>query len=180
MTALEELSVATPRPEALCRRYARRMDPWWGFALAAAMWTICSLTVVSLVDMKLNDAFGFADGSTNAKILTLALLVVGGVAAVQAFRWWRQRRLAGKERLVREGELVDVVVVKRASSLVSGKSTTVELEGADRALRCEFNVWFLPSEGETIKLLHHRGLDHVVAFGRFGAMYSGHVRRVTA
>ena len=67
MTALEELSVATPRPEALCRRYARKMDPWWGFALAAAIWTICSLTVVSLVGMKLNQVFGFADGSTTRR-----------------------------------------------------------------------------------------------------------------
>jgi hypothetical protein len=155
------------------------MDPWWGFAIAAAIWTICSMTVVALVGIELNQAFGFADGSTNAKILTLVLLAVGGVAAVQTFRWWRRRWLAGKERLVREGELVDVVVMKRDSKVVSGKSTTVELEGADRALRCEFNVWFLPSEGETIKLLHHRGLDHAVAFGRSGAMYSGHVRRVS-
>jgi hypothetical protein len=180
VTALEELSVATPRPERLSRRYARKMDPWWGFGIAAAIWTICSMTVVSLVGLELNQAFGFADGSTNAKILTLALLALGGVGAVQVFRWWRQRRLASKERLVRDGELLEVVVTKRDSKVVSGKSTIVELEGADRTLRCEFNVWFLPGKGETIKLLHHRDLDHVVAFGRSGAMYSGHVRRVTA
>ncbi|MEP6864121.1 MAG: hypothetical protein ABJE66_26080 [Deltaproteobacteria bacterium] len=177
MTALEQLSVTAPRPEPLCGRYARKMDPWWGFVIAAAIWTVCSMTVVSLVGIEMNQVFGFADGSTGAKILTLALLATGGVAAVQAFRWWRHRRLASKVKLLRDGELVDVVVVTRDAAVVSRTSTIVELEGADRTLRCEFNVWFLPGEGETIKVLHHRELDHVVAFGRSGALYSGHVRR---
>lgn len=179
MTALEELSVATPRPDALCRRYARKMDPWWGFTIAAAIWTVCSLTVVSLVVMELNPVFGFEDGSTGAKVLTLVLMLTGGFAAFQVFTWWRRRRLASKEALVRDGEMIEAFVLSRDIAAVSRKSTVVELETADRTLRCEFNLWFVPTKGETIKVLHHRGGSHVLAFGRSGAMYSGHVRSVT-
>ncbi|HET9991746.1 MAG TPA: hypothetical protein VFQ65_24625 [Kofleriaceae bacterium] len=176
MTPLEELAVATPRDAALCKRYARRMDPWWGFVIAGAIWVVCTLAISVLATIKLGETLGYADGSTGAKVLSMILLVAGAAIAIVTFRSWRRRRLALKEKLVREGALLDMEVTGRPWG--DGKTTVVDLEGADRSLRCAFNRWFLPGKGETIKVLHHPQVSHVVAFGRSGAMYSGHVRDV--
>jgi len=177
MTPLEELSVATPRSEALSKRYARRMDPWWGFVIAGAIWVVCTLVISSLATMKIGDALGYEDGSTGAQILSLSLLGAGAGLAVVTFVWWRRRRLASKEKLVRDGKLLEMEVTGRPFQLGGSRTrTAVDLEGPDRSLRCVFNRWFLPGKGETIHVLHHPEVSHVVAFGRSGAMYSGHVR----
>jgi hypothetical protein len=176
MTPLEELSVAVPRSDALCKRYARKMDPWWGFVLAGAIWAVCALTIVTLAMMKIGGALGYEDGSHGAKMLSAFMMPIGAILAILAFRWWRHRRLAAKEKLVRDGALVEMEVTGRPFQLGGSKTrTAVDLVGDDRAMRCVFNRWFLPSTGETLSVLHHRDVPHVVAFGRSGAMYSGHV-----
>ena len=176
MTPLEELSVATPRSDGLCKRYARRMDPWWGFVIAGAIWAVCSLTVVSLAMMKIGTALDYQDGSHEMKVLSAIMMPAGAVLAIVLFQLWRRRRLATKEKLVRDGALVEMEVSGRPFQLGGSKTrTAVDLVGEDRSMRCVFNRWFLPTTGETIKVLHHRAVPHVVAFGRSGAMYSGHV-----
>jgi hypothetical protein len=127
--------------------------------------------------IKIGTSLGYADASPEAKRLSLILLPLGLATGVSTFVWWRRRRLATKEKLVRDGDLIEVEVTGRPFQLGGWKTrTAVDLAGDDRQLRCVFNRWFLPSTGDTIKLLHHREVPHVVAFGRSGNMFSGDVR----
>lgn len=177
MTPLEELSIATPRADAVCKRYARRMDPWWGFVIAGVIWWVCVMSMTTVAMIKISDSLGYAAGSSGAKKLSMIALPIAFALTIFGFVWWRRRRLGTKEKLVRDGDLVDVEVTGRPFQLGGSKTrTAVDLVGADRELRCVFNRWFLPAKGDTIKLLNHRGVAHVVAFDRDGAMYSGHVR----
>ena len=177
MSALEELSVPRPRPEALAKRYARRMDPWWGFVLAGVIWTICGFAMTMVLMLKITERLGLEAGSHGAQAAAIIGLLGGGAAIFFTFRWWRRSRLADKALLVRDGELIEVAVTGKPLRLTSTK-TTVDLEGGKRRLRCVFNRWFSPSTGDTFKLLHHRGVAHVVAFDRGGDMYSGSPPRV--
>lgn len=177
MTNLEELADDVPRPAQVAKRYARRLDPWWGFVIAGIIWAVCAQAIIAIVGIKVNSALGYEDASTGARVVMMTGLVVGGVLAIAGFIWWRRRRLAVKELLVREGDLLDADVTGRPFQLGGWKTrTAVDLECDDRALRCVFNRWFLPTPGDTIKLLHHPDVPHVVAFDRSGRMFSGHVR----
>jgi hypothetical protein len=175
MSALDELSIPAPRPDPLCRRYARKMDPWWGFVLAGVIWFACAMSMVTLAGIKLTSALGYADGSPETRRLSLIVEVAGLAATIGLFVWWRRRRLATKETLVREGDLVEVTVTGRPLQL-SKTRTVVDFDGDDRELRCVFNRWFLPRTGETVTILHHPRVPHLVAFGSSGGMFSGHVR----
>ncbi len=176
MTPLDELSVKAPRPAALYGRYARRLDPWWGFVIAAWVWATGALVVQVLALIAILRAFGLRDGSPGARVVALVLFLAVGALTIASFRWWRRHRLASKAALIRDGELVEVQVTARPFEAFGWKSrTALELVGANRRLRCVFNRWFLPTVGQPIMLLHHRALAHVVAFGPSGAMYAGHV-----
>jgi hypothetical protein len=173
MSALDDLSVPVPRPQAVAQRYARQLDPWWGFVLAGAIWAVCTLVVSSLAMMKLGEALDIADGSTGAQVMTLVSLVVFATTGVIVFRWWRRHRLGRKEALLRDGDRLEVHVGRLWS--FSRTKTVVELQAADRNLRCAFNRWFLPSNGSTITVIHHPGTSDIVAFDGSGSIYAGHV-----
>ena len=176
MSPLQELSVDAPRPVPLARRYARKLDPWWGFVVAGVVWFVVVLVLTILAAIEVGEALGYADASTGAQVLTVIALVAGLTIGIAGFTWWRRRRLATKARLVRDGDLIEVEVTGRPFRLTGWKTrTTVDLAGHDRTLRCVFNRWFLPTPGDTITVLHHRSTHHIVAFDRAGAMFSGHV-----
>jgi len=176
-SALAELDVPPPRPDALCQRYARRMDPWWGFAIAAALITLFAVVITSVLAIKLMGWLGIRDGSTGAKIVSGGILVVGTVAARQVFRRWRRRRLAVKRRLVRDGVIHEVrVAASRRELLPSGTrqfSAIVRVVGPQVDEDVGFNLWFSPPVGTTIRVLHEPGLRPVVAFDAAGRMYNG-------
>ena len=176
MAPLDELSIPVPRPEPLCKRYARRLDPWWGFVVAGTIWTVVAMVVTMLAMMKVSDRLGYEDGSRGAQVLAVISLVGAATFTIVTFRWWRTRRLASKATLIREGALRVMTVTGRPFRLGRSTSTAVDLEGGDRTLRCVFNRWFAPLTGETIKVLHHPAVPHLIAFDRTGSMYSGHVR----
>ncbi len=177
MSPLDELSVPAPRPEPICRRYARKMDPWWGFVLAGVIWFVCAMSMVTVAGIELTSSLGYEAGSLETRRLSLLIEIAGLVVTIGLFVWWRRRRIATKETLVREGDLVEVTVTGKPFQLAGTKTrTVVDLDGDDRQLRCVFNRWFLPRTGEVITILHHPGVPHLVAFGSTGGMYSGHVR----
>ncbi len=173
---IEELSVPTPRPDPLCREYARRIDPWWGFAFAGFLWIVMANAMTLVATIKLCDALGYEDQSSGAKALGGALQIVGLSLSVVTFILWRSHRLGTKERMIREGELLEVAVVGKPFMLGNRTKTMVALEGEDVEMRCVFNRWFSPDTGDTIEVLFHPAINHLLAFGRHGEMYSGHVR----
>ncbi len=174
--ALAELSVPTPRPASLCREYARRIDPWWGFAFAGFLWVVMVNAMMLVATIKLCDALGYEDRSTDAKVLGDAMFVAGLAISVSTFIVWRRHRLGTKERMIREGELLEVAVVGKPFTLRRKTQTMVVLEGERVEMRCVFNRWFSPNTGDTIEVLYHPTVSHLLAFGRHGDMYSGHVR----
>lgn len=172
MTAFEELSVPKPRPPELCRRYARKLDPWWGFIIAGVIWTIYGMALSVVLMIQIMGRLNIEDGSSSARIASIVTLVVGGAAVFLSFRWWRLARLREKELLVREGDLLEMEVVGRPFQ-ISKYRTTVDLAGSKRELRCAFNKWFSPRG--TLYVLHQPMVPHVVAFDRDGGIAQGHV-----
>jgi hypothetical protein len=174
---LAELDMQTPRPDELCARFARRMDPWWGFVIAGGLFMLVGLIVPTLVLIALGPRLGMVDGSHAAQVFSLGGEAIGALVAWKLFARWRNARLGAKRELIRAGKLVDMTVDAQLSSLLRSRrySHCVRLSGGGVTLDCGFNLWFAPSPGETVHLLYKRGLVPVLAFDASGRMYNGQV-----
>ena len=177
MTDLDELDVPTPRPEALCKRYANRMDPWWGYAFAAGLLAIFGGVIGVLALIWLGPVLGIVEKSTAAKVAGIVALVLGELLAYVVFVKWRRRRMSQKLALVRDGRIIEARVTNKRVDLQK-YSNIVALQYGRVELTCGFNVWFGPNEGTTIKVLAKDDLTPVLAFSDRGRMYNGVVLRV--
>lgn len=172
----DEINVSTPRPEEVCQRFARRMDPWWGYVLAGLLYGVVMLGVTELLALKISEGLGFSDQSRGERIIVCVTLLVGAIASWQLFVRWRRRRIAHKRELVRNGRLIEVVVTKQMRNWARSSrrfSNVVRVTGAGLTLECGFNLLFAPREHQKFWLLHHPRIVAIVAFDDSGAMCNG-------
>lgn len=180
MTALEELDVPRPRPDELAASVVRRLDPWWGWAIAGALLALGGLVVGTLALITIAEPLGVADGTLAAQVMTPLCLALGLGAACLVFVRWRRHRVAGKRALVRDGALARATVTDRWRTVKKGRSDVELAVAGGPVLACVFNVWFGPAPGREVRVLWMRDCPTILAFDDAGRMYSGHVDGVAA
>jgi hypothetical protein len=116
LSDLVNLEVQIPRPDELCARYARRMDPW-GFVIAAGLFLLGGLIVPILGLVLLGPRLDIVEGSLAAQVISLGGMVLGGLLAWKVFVRWRTGRLAVKRELIRSGKLVEMAFERELTSL---------------------------------------------------------------
>jgi hypothetical protein len=175
MTDLARLDVPRPRPAALAASLVRRLDPWWGWVVAAVLLALAALVVGTLALVTVTPALGIADGTRAAQVTAAVCLLLAGVGAYVVFTRWRRARIGGKRALIRDGLLASATVVDGGRVLEKGRSDLELAITGGPTLRCAFNVWFGPAAGREIRVLWQPGAPTILAFDAAGRMYSGHV-----
>jgi hypothetical protein len=174
----DELAIPTPRPDALCKRFVQRMDPWWGYVVAGALLALGGAIVGVLALITAMPALGIKEKTLAAQVCAIVALVLGEVLAYVIFTRWRRLRMGRKRTLIRDGTLTTATVGKRSMAIDKGRTTIdLDLAGGPSA-RCAFNLWFAPSAGAEVRILWLALGDnpHVLAFDGAGRMYSGHIK----
>jgi hypothetical protein len=105
---------SVPRPDDVCARYVGLVAPWWGFAAYGFLYFFVAMVAFlagMLLAIGVKEVLGFADGSTGAQVLAWVFSVAAFVLSWWPFARWVKRRRAAAYPLLREGELVDGIVV---------------------------------------------------------------------
>jgi hypothetical protein len=121
-------SQPTPRDPALARTLGRRFVPAWGFVAYGVLYAFLvggPVGIMALLGLAL--AFGNKSGQPLSPAMLVAV-PAGGLAAF-ALSWWRFARFVARrrreaERLFRDGQLVDGVVVRAWRVILRGTSVT--------------------------------------------------------
>jgi hypothetical protein len=110
MTELDELRASpVPRPAALCRRFAGRIDSIWGFILYGILWFCCACGIATLGLLVGVTVVGHVPEPLGIAVVVLCWVGSFVGSWVPFVRWVRRRRGAA-ERLFREGAFVDARV----------------------------------------------------------------------
>lgn len=124
MSELEELrATPVPRPTALCRRLARRVDSTWAFIAYGLVWFCCTCGFATLGLLVGVTITGGEQGPV-ARAVVIVLWVGGFVGGWVPFVLWVRRRRAGAARLFREGSFVDAHVQSVQHVWVRGVAIT--------------------------------------------------------
>lgn len=110
MTDLDTLrETPVPRPAALCRRLARRIDSIWGFVAYGALWffVACLFATAALFA---GIALVGPSPSGAAKVLVFGAWAGAFIGAWVLFALWVRRRIGPAVRLFRDGTFVEGTV----------------------------------------------------------------------
>ncbi len=187
-----------PRAAELCRKYSRRVDPWWGFVAYGILWffgTFVAFGIGVIGGVSLGRAAGGAKGSLPVTALGIALGVTAFVIAWIPFVRWAKRRRAKSLPLIRDGVIVEGRVfdpkaqshVDRAKRLVGDyvvgqigvKFYRVTIEHAGMARMVHIPAQSFgppPAPGGSLPVLFHPACAHVLVFDQRGKACVAHVR----
>lgn len=187
---------STPRPDAVCKHYVRRIEPIWGFVVYGVLWYF-----VAFVFFALGCAPGFilgaivgAKGATWVTVVGLTGGVIAFVLAWIPYVRWARRKRARSMPLIRDGELVEgrvfdrmsgpgIQIAKRvatdfALSQIGAKYFRVALEhaGQQRMLTVP-NPTFggTSSAGTELPVLFHPDCSYALVFDPRGKAYIARV-----
>lgn len=176
MSELDELrATPVPRPTALCRRLARRVDSTWGFIAYGLVWFCCTCAFATLGLLIGVTLTGGEQGPIGSAVV-IVLWVGGFVGGWVPFVLWVRRRRTGAARLFREGTFVDAQVQSVQHLWVRGVAITrAVLHAADEGgpHRIGLSVGGhpeVPRVGTAMPVLLVRGYGYCAAFpsgGRF-------------
>ncbi|MBK6918205.1 MAG: hypothetical protein IPH07_12455 [Deltaproteobacteria bacterium] len=176
MSELEELrATPVPRPTALCRRLARRVDSTWGFIAYGLVWFCCTCGFATLGLLVGVTITGGEQGPV-ARAVVMVLWVGGFVGGWVPFVVWVRRRRAGAARLFREGSFVDAHVQSVQHVWVRGVAITrAVLHAADEggAHRIGLSVGGHPEAprvGMAMPVLLVRGYGYCAVFPADGRL----------
>ena len=189
-------STPAPRGDGLCKQFAPKVDPWWGFLVYGFAYAFLSIVMFMI---GLLPAFLIADavGQPDAAWAT-ALGVAMGFAAFGlswwAFARWVKRRRLACHPLLRDGQLLTGTVVDKfaasagkvvkrlaldfaASELGGVKVYRVEVEhdGKRRALEVPV-VGFRPALHTKMRVLFHPTAKHALVFDDKGKLQVASVK----
>ena len=107
-------TASVPRHDEVCDRFVRRIAPWWGFAVYGVVYAVVSM-LAFIAFLCVGLAVGAALGAVDKSI---AINVSGFAFGLPAFAlvWWHfvrwvKRRRGAARPLIRDGELVQGVVI---------------------------------------------------------------------
>jgi hypothetical protein len=148
VTDLEAVkSSAPPRPEAICRRLARRGAPLFGFLAYGVLYFFVVVNTAMLgalfLALILLERAGASAGSIGSSVLFSIVVAAAGLLSAWPFVRWARRRRRQWQDLVRDGTLLDghVTAARRATFRGSPLTTgivAVELAGSTRKLLISF------------------------------------------
>jgi len=162
MSLLAELDTTTPRSEKECRRFARRIDPWWrNVGVLAGCGPLLAFVPVD---------------SLAAKLAALWAFVVIELYALRAHVRWRRRRFKLVHDLIRNGQVFDMVIVARGHS--ADNIIAFQMRHGGPTLVCGFdripdNVELKP--GTTMEVLWSPPVSPVLACDDRGRVHVGHM-----
>jgi hypothetical protein len=163
MTDLDAMSEATvPRPDRLAQRFARRLEPTWGFVLYGILYAALVANVVGTIPLIFVVSSAWpADPSDAAMLATLGWYVVSQIPMWWLFRRWVRTRRSGPVMLVREGQLLDgTVIAHPMSQTMVGCAISV----GDGVIGVPVKL-----PGDTpCKVLYHPGAKYAFVFGPDG------------
>lgn len=135
MTDLEHLQrTPVPRPAALCRRFARKLDSIFGFVAYGILW-FCVSCLSATVGLFLGIAIVGDPPSLAEKILVGGMWVAGFVGAWVLFALWVRRRIGPARRLFRDGTFAEATVESvRHMSMRGAPFTRATLTLGDRRI----------------------------------------------
>ncbi len=183
MSDLETLrTTPTPRPAALCGRYARRIDSIFGFVLYGALWffVACGMATAALfLGMWI---VGPHPGAV-AKAFVLGGWIGAFVGAWALYWRWVRSRLAPARRLIRDGVLVDGTV--KAARRLSIRGTpfthaTVVWQDASGERSAGVSMSGHPREldpGATVPVMYVPGYRYCAAFPKNGKLVAASLAR---
>lgn len=107
MTDLEAISEApVPRPDRLAQRFARRIEPTWGFFLYGILYFAVVANTVGVLPLMVMVATQPKPAPSWMPVAWAAWYVVAQIASWWVFWRWIKSRRAHGVTLVRDGELV--------------------------------------------------------------------------
>jgi hypothetical protein len=176
MTELDELrAIPVPRPAALCRRFARRIDSIWGFIAYGILWFCCACGVATLGLLAGAMIVGHVPEPLGVAVVVLCWVGSFVGSWVPFVRWVRRRRSTA-ERLFREGTVLDARVEEVHHLWMRGAPfTRTFLRATDEvgAHRIGLSVGGHPPllrEGVTMPVLLVRGYGYCAAFPSGGRL----------
>ncbi len=118
MTDLEAIREApVPRPERLAKRFARRIDPAWGFFLYGILYFVVVANTVGVLPLMLMVATQPQPAPSWMPVAWAVWYVIAQIVSWWVFWGWIQRRRSYGVTLVRDGELVTADVHDSAVSV---------------------------------------------------------------
>jgi hypothetical protein len=170
MSDLDTLrSTPTPRPAAMCRRYARRIDSIFGFVVYGLLWffVACGMATAALF-------LGiWIVGPQPGPVGMTIVMVMWGSAFVGAwvlFWLWVRRRLGPATLLFRDGTIVDATVQKSRRLSMRGAPfthATVVWRDATRERSAGVSIGGHPpelDEGRTVPIMYVPDYGYCAAF----------------
>ena len=135
MTDLELLQrTPVPRPAALCRRFARKVDSILGFIAYGALWLFVS-SLPATLGLLLGIAIVGDHPGVAGKVFVAGMWIAGFVGAWVLFALWVRRRIGPARRLFRDGTFADAKVESvRRMSIRGAPFTRATLTLADRRI----------------------------------------------
>ena len=130
MTDLEAITEnPTPRPERLAQRFARRIEPTWGFVLYGILYWMFVANMVGTLPLIAAVAY-YQSGEAPGWVMFLSTI---WYPLIQVPLWWLfQRWKAGRRadavRLVRDGEIVTASVT-RSTGMDAARQYTIAFQG---------------------------------------------------
>ena len=162
-------STPTPRPVAMCRRYARRIDSIFGFILYGLLWFFVAAVAIPAASFLGTWIVGPQPGPVG---VTIVMFMWGSafVGGWVLFGLWVRRRLGRATRLFRDGTIVDATVHKTRRRSMRGAPfthATVMWRDATRERSAGVSVGGHPpelDEGRVVAVMYVDGYDYCAAF----------------
>jgi hypothetical protein len=183
-------TTSAPRPDDLCARYVGKIAPWWGFAVYGIAFLVLAwllLVVGVLLGIGVSSVLGVAKGSTLAGVFAWTFGVATFALSWWPFARWVKRRRGAALPLLRDGELIDGVVVDKfaGSALdVVGRVATdyvvsqiggvkfyrvaIEHGGQQHMLKIPISSWSIPAARTNLKVLFNPATKYVLVFDEAG------------
>ena len=179
-----------PRPDDLCERYAARVAPWWGFAVYALAYLFVGLfafTAGIFLAIGVKELLGVRDGSTLATVLAYTFGFAAFALSWWPFARWVKRRRGAAMPLIRDGKLIDGVVLDKFSGRaldVVGRVATdyamsqvggikffrvaIDSAGEEHVLKIPITTWRVPPPGTMLKVLFNPAATYALVFHETG------------
>lgn len=159
MSLLGELDTTTPRSEEQCRRFARRIDPWWR---SVGVLVACGLALALVL---------LAFDSFAARLAGVWSFIVVEAYAVRAHLRWRHRRFKLERDLIRNGQVFDMVIVAHGVDNI----VAFQMRHGGPTLVCGFDRDVELKPGATMHVLWSPPVSPVLACDDDGRVHVGHM-----